>query len=95
VQRTRVIFENIGKAVRDRQRLSRIGAKLPLVDAIGAQPIGVDQQALNDAIESADGGRHRRHTVRVIGRIGHSAVPSPPVDADHPQKAPLHSTPQT
>ena len=55
------LFENIGKAVRDRQRLARIGAKLPLVNGIGAEPIRVDQQALNNAIESADAGRQRRH----------------------------------
>jgi hypothetical protein len=60
VQRTRVIFENIGKAVRDRQRLARIGANPPVVDVIGAEPIRVDQQALNNAIESADAGRQRR-----------------------------------
>lgn len=85
VQRPRVIFENIGKAVRDRQRLSRIGAKPPVVYVIGAEPIRVDEQALNNAIESADVGRQRRHTARVIRRIGHPAVPRPPVDADHPR----------
>jgi hypothetical protein len=57
VQRPGVGFENIGKAVGDRQRRSRIGAKLMGVDAIGVKPIRVDQQALHDAIEGADVGR--------------------------------------
>ena len=56
-----MIFENIGKALRDRQRLARIGAKLPLVNVIGAEPIRMDQQALDNAVESADAGRQRRH----------------------------------
>jgi hypothetical protein len=84
VQRPRVGFENIGKAIGDRQRRSRIGAKLMAVNVIGAEPIGVDQQAVNNAIESADVGRQLCDAGGVGGWIRHSAVVNPPVDADRP-----------
>jgi hypothetical protein len=57
-------------------------AKLTVIHVIGANPIRVNQQTLNDAIEIPDFGRQLGDTSHVFRWIGHSAVVDPSLSAD-------------
>ena len=61
--------------------LTRVGTRT--IDAVGAQPIRVDEDALHDAVEGADARRQCGHGSAMPAGIGHGAVADPPFEVFH------------
>ena len=67
----RVVREDGGKPISNRQRVARDSAIIGEIKPVCGEPVRMDEEALNNAVQCADAGRKLGNDAGVRGGIGH------------------------
>jgi hypothetical protein len=67
----RVVREDGGEPISNRQRVARDSAIIGEIKPVCGEPVRMDEEALNNAVQCADAGRKLGNDAGVRGGIGH------------------------